>query len=34
MSLTQKEAQEVLRAYVNIVIEITKKIGGIRKGDA
>jgi len=31
MSLTRKEAQEVLRAYVDIVIEITKKIGGIRK---
>ena len=34
MSLTRKEAKEVLRAYVNIVIEITQKIGAARKSAA
>jgi hypothetical protein len=30
MSLTRKEARQVLRAYVNIVIGITERIGATR----
>jgi hypothetical protein len=33
-SLTRMEAQQVLQAYAHIVIEIAKRIGAARNGDA